>query len=141
MKRQARRVIEAAVPILGIAIILGSVLLTPDLNVQLHVTVLLIGVLVLLTGPPWKLVRSVLPSERASWGLREEADHFLELMRLLKQTADEREDGQEQGELFRDTVEKMHTSVDRIAELVDSGASAGAVQPPPGIEPLPAKDS
>ena len=29
------------------------------------------------------------------------------------------EDGQEQGELFRDTVEKMHTSVDRIAELAD----------------------
>ena len=113
----------------------------PDLNVQLRVTVLLIGVLILLTGPPWKFVRAVLPSERASWSLREEVDHFLELMRLLKQTAEKRDDGQEQGELFRDTAEKMHTSVDRMTELVDSGALAGAAQPPPGIEHPPAKDS
>ena len=44
-------------------------------------------------------------------------NHFLELMRSLKQTADKRDEGQKPGELFRDTVEKMHASVDRIAEL------------------------
>ncbi len=119
MKRMARRAIEVAVPILGILIILSSVLLNPDVNVQLHVTVLLIGVLILLTGPPWDLTRALLPNERADLELREEVDHFLELMRLLKQTADKRDEGQEQGELFRDTVEKMHASVDRIAELAD----------------------
>ena len=117
MKRMARRVIEPAVPVLGITIILGSVLVKPDLNVQLHVTVLLIGVLVLLTGPPWKLLRKLLPSERTAWALREEGDHFLELMRLLKQTADKRDDGEEPGDLSRDTLEKMHRSVDRMAEL------------------------
>ena len=63
MKRTARAVIEAGVPILGITTILGSVLLNP-VNVQLHVTVLLIGVLILLTGPPWKLMRAVLPWSR-----------------------------------------------------------------------------
>ena len=117
MKRMARRAIEAAVPVLGIMIILSSVLLNPDVNVQLHVTVLLFGVLILLTGPPWKLTRALLPNERVSLALREEVDHFLELMRLLKQTADKRNEGQEQGELFQDTVEKMHASVDRITEL------------------------
>ena len=119
MKRMVRRVMQTAVPVLGIMIILSSVLLTPDVNVQLHVTVLLFGVLILLTGPPWKLTRVLLPNERVSLALREEVDHFLELMRLLKQTADKRDEGQEQGELFRDTVEKMHASVDRIAELAD----------------------
>ena len=53
MKRMARRAMEAAVPILGITIILGSVLVDPELDVQLHVTILLVGVLILLTGPPW----------------------------------------------------------------------------------------
>ena len=117
MKRMARRVMETAVPVLGIVIILSSVLLNPDVNVQLHVTVLLFGVLILLTGPPWKLTQTLLPNERVSLALREEVDHFLELMRLLKQTADKRNEGQEQGELFQDTVEKMHASVDRITEL------------------------
>ena len=122
MKRMARRAIEAAVPILGITIILGSVLLDPEVNVQLHVTVLLVGVLILLTGPPWKLTRSLLPNERVALELRKEVDHFLELLRVLKRSADERDDGEEQGEqseFSRDTVEKMHTSVERIVELVD----------------------
>ncbi len=122
MKRMARRAIEAAVPILGITIILGSVLLDPEVNVQLHVTVLLVGVLILLTGPPWKLARRLLPNERVAVALREEVDHFLGLMRALTRTADERDDGEEQGEqseFFRDTEEEMHTSVERIVELVD----------------------
>ena len=118
MKRMARRTIEAAVPILGIIVILSSVLLNPDITVQLHVTVLLIGVLILCTGPPWKLTRALLPNERVFLDLREEGDHFLELLRLLKQTADKRGEDQEQDEIFRDTVEKMHTSVDRMTELV-----------------------
>ena len=36
-----------------------------------------------------------------------------------KAAADKRDEGAQQGELFRDTVEKMHASVDRIAELAD----------------------
>lgn len=119
MKRTVRRVIETALPILGISIILGSVLLNPD-SMQLHVTVLLVGVLILITtGPPWRLARRFLPNERVSWALREEADRFLELMRVLKRTADERDDDEEPGEFFRETVENMHTSVERIVELVD----------------------
>ena len=119
MKRTVRRVIEAGVPILGIAIILGSVMLDPEINVQLHVTVLLVGVLILLTGPPWKLTRSLLPNERTALDLRKEVENFLGLMRVLKQTADEPDDGEDQSESFRDAVDKMHASVERIAELVD----------------------
>jgi hypothetical protein len=127
MKRMARRAIEATVPILGILIILSSVLLNPNVTVQLHVTVLLIGVLILLTGPPWELRRAILPDERVDLELREEVDHFLQLMRSLKQSPDELEDGQEQSEFVRDTVEKMRTSVDRIAELADEGQSSHRV--------------
>jgi hypothetical protein len=127
MKRMARRAIEATVPILGILIILSSVLLNPNVTVQLHVTVLLIGVLILLTGPPWELRRAILPDERVDLELREEVDHFLQLMRSLKQSPDELEDGQEQSEFVLDTVEKMRTSVDRIAELADEGQSSHRV--------------
>ena len=81
MKRMVRRVMETAVPVLGIMIILSSVLLNPDVNVQLHVTVLLFGVLILLTEPPWKLTQALLPNERVALALREEVDRFLELMR------------------------------------------------------------
>ena len=118
MKRTVRRVIETALPILGISIILGSVLLNPD-SMQLHVSVLLVGVLILITtGPPWRLARRFLPNERVSWALREEADRFLGLMRVLKQTADKGDDGQEHDELAEDTVEQMRASVDRIVELI-----------------------
>lgn len=116
MKRMARRGIEAAVPTLGVAIILGSVLFVPEINAQLHVTILLIGVLVLQAGP-WGLTRALLPSERASLGLREEAERFLGLMRVLHHADVASDGGQEHDELVRDTVEKMHTSVDRMAEI------------------------
>ena len=116
MKRMARRGIEAAVPILGIVIILGSVLFLPDINTQLHVTVLLVGVLILQAGPAG-LTRLLLPSERAFPALRKEGDHFLGLMRVLNQASVAGDDDQEKGEILRDAVEKMHTSVDRMAEL------------------------
>lgn len=116
MKRMARRGIEAAVPILGVAIILASVFFVSEINAQLHVTILLFGVLILQAGP-WGITRVLLPNERVSLDLREEADHFLGLMRTLKRTADASDDGRDQSELVRDTVEQMHTSVDRMAEL------------------------
>ena len=117
MKRTVRRVIETALPILGISIILGSVLFVPEINAQLHVTVLLVGVLILQAGPAG-LTRLLLPSERSAFpALRKEGDHFLGLMRVLNQASVASDDDQEKGELLRDTVEKMHTSVDRMAEL------------------------
>ena len=116
MKRMARRGIEASVPILGIAIILGSVLFLPETNAQLHVTVLLVGVLILQAGP-LGLTRLLLPSERSFPALRKEADHFMGLMRALNGAAVAIDEGEEDGEFLRDTVEKMHTSVERMAEL------------------------
>ena len=38
-------------------------------------------------------------------------------MRVLNKASLGRDAGQEQDELLRDTVEEMHTSVDRMAEL------------------------
>ena len=117
MKRMARRAIEGAVPILGIVIILGSLLFVPEINAQLHVTILLVGVLILQAGPAG-LTRLLLPSERAAFpALRKEGDHFLGLMRVLNKASLARDAGQEQDELLRDTVEEMHTSVERMAEL------------------------
>ena len=116
MKRKARRGIEAGIPLLGVTLILGSVLVAPQINAQLHVTILLIGVLILQAGP-WGLTRRLLPNERDLPALRKEGDHFLGLLRVLSRAPAPNEDAQEEGTLFTDTVKEMQDSVERMAEI------------------------
>ncbi len=116
MKRMARRAIEGSVPLLGIVIILGSLLFVPEINAQLHVTVLLVGVLILQAGP-LGLTRLLLPNERAFPALREEVDRFLGLMRALNRAAVASDDGHEHDERFQGALGEMHTSVERMGEL------------------------
>ncbi len=116
MTRKARGGIEAGIPILGVTLILGSVLVAPQMNAQLHVTILLVGVLILQIGP-WGLTRMLLPNERDFPALRKEGDHFLGLLRVLSTAPAPKEDDQEDGTLFTDTVKEMQDSVERMAEI------------------------
>ena len=113
--KMARRAIKALAPTLGIVIILSSILFSPETNPQLHVTVLLVGVLIL-QAEAWGFTRVFLPSERVYVALREEVDRFLGLVRVLNQVA-ARDDGQKHGEVFRDTMQEMHISVECMAEF------------------------
>ncbi len=96
-------------------IIFGSVLFGPD-SLQLQVLLVLIGVLILEAGV-WGLTSTFLPNERRFLSLREEGDHFLGLIRDLNAAAIARGEGEEDDKRFRETRARMHTSVERMAEL------------------------
>jgi hypothetical protein len=96
-------------------IIFGSVLFGPR-SLQLQVLLVLIGVLILEAGV-WGLTSTFLPNERRYLSLREEGDHFLGLIRELNAAALARGESEEDDKLFRETRARMHSSVERMAEL------------------------
>ena len=130
VKRKLRRAIEVALPLLGMGIIFGSVLFASPNNLQIQVLLVLFGVLILEAGV-WGLTRALLPNERRYLALREEGDHFLGLIRVLNDAAIARDSGHESDARFRDTRARMHTSVDRMAQVAgqdahdDAEASSG----------------
>lgn len=135
VKRKIRRGIEMVLPLLGMCIVFGSVLFGPS-SLQLQVLYVLIGVLILEAGV-WGLTSGILPNERRYLGLREEGDHFLGLIRVLNEAAVATNKGHENDARFRETRAKMHTSVERMAELagrddvaIAEAAEAGATEPP-----------
>ena len=118
VKRKIRRVLEIALPILGMGVIFGSVLSGPA-SLQLQVLLVLSGVLILEAGV-WGLASRLLPNERRYLGLREEGNHFIELIRELNRAAVAKLEGDEGNEnegRFRDALEQMHASVRRMGEL------------------------
>lgn len=124
MKRKIRRGIEITLPLLGMGIIFGSVLFGPN-SLQLQVLLVLIGVLILEAGV-WGLTSGILPNERRYLALREEGDHFMGLIRLLNAAAVASDAGEEDDTRFQETRAKMHTSVERMAELAGQDDLANA---------------
>ena len=124
VKRKIRRGIEIALPLLGMGIIFGSVLFGPS-SLQLQVLLVLIGVLILEAGV-WGLTSGILPNERRYLALREEGDHFMGLIRLLNAAAVASDAGEEDDARFQETRAKMHTSVERMAELAGQDDLANA---------------
>jgi hypothetical protein len=96
-------------------VIFGAVLFGPQ-SLQLQVLLVLIGVLILEAGV-WGLTSTFLPNERRYLSLREEGDHFLGLIRELNAAAIAKGEGEEDDKLFRETRARMHSSVERMAEL------------------------
>ena len=118
VKRKIRRVLEIALPILGMGVIFGSVLSGPA-SLQLQVLLVLSGILILEAGV-WGLASRLLPNERRYLGLREEGNHFIDLIRELNRAAVaklEGDEGHKNEERFRDALEQMHASVKRMGEL------------------------
>jgi len=124
VKRKIRRGIEITLPLLGMGIIFGSVLFGPN-SLQLQVLLVLIGVLILEAGV-WGLTSGILPNERRYLALREEGDHFMGLIRLLNAAAVASDAGEEDDTRFQETRAKMHTSVERMAELAGQDDLANA---------------
>ena len=125
VKRKLRKAIEVVLPLLGMGIIFGSVLFVSPNNLQIQVFLVLFGVLILEAGV-WGLTRAILPNERFYLALREEGDHFLGLIRVLNDAAVARDSGHESDARFRDTRARMHTSVDRMAQVAGQGARGDA---------------
>ena len=128
MKRKIRRVLEIALPVSGMGVIFGSVLWGSN-SLQLQVLFVLFGILILEAGV-WGLAIRLLPNERRYLGLREEGNHFIELIRELNRAAVAREEGDagdEHEERYQGALEQMHASVRRMGELAgkDESGSIG----------------
>ena len=121
MKRKVRRGIEIGLPLLGMGVIFGSVLLGSPSNLLLQLMILLVGVLILEAGV-WGITKEILPNERRYPALRDEGNHFIGLIRVLNAAAVARDKGHEDDQRFRDTLGKMHTSVEGMAELAGQDA-------------------
>ena len=115
-------------------IIFVSVLTQYPENVQAQLGLMVIGVLLLEAGV-WDLAPKILPDERCYLGLRKELDHMIELTRALNGAAIAAGETRANDETFRDALARMHTSVDRMAELAgqETNANPAETEPQDGI--------
>ena len=112
-------------PLLGMAIVFGGVLFVPPSSLQVQILVVLLGVLILEAGV-WGLTGQILPNERNFVALRNEGDHFIELIRNLNAAATAREAGEpESDQRFTEALAAMHHSVDRMAALAGQKNESG----------------
>ena len=125
MRRNIRRSIDVGLTGLGIGIIFTAVILSPSLTIQMQLPIALVGVLLMEAGV-WGLSSKVFPSERRFVDLRAEGDYIIQLIRQLNAAAVAREQGPEADGRFQATLDEMHASVKRMAELAsrESGPHA-----------------
>ena len=110
-------------------VIFGSVLWGSN-SLQLQVLFVLFGILILEAGV-WGLASRLLPNERRYLGLREEGNHFIELIRELNRAAVAREEGDagdENEERYQGALEQMHASVRRMGELAGKDTRNGKAE-------------
>ena len=117
--RHLRKILAAGLPILG-TVIVFSALLVPSISftLRLQVFVALLGLLLIFSGV-WRLTARVLPNERKYLILRREVENFLGLIRTLNAQAVRlgREETETAKDHYRETIDALHTAVDRMAEV------------------------
>jgi len=128
LKRKIRHVTKIGLPLLGMVIIFVSVLTQYPEDVQAQLGVMLIGVLLIEAGV-WGIALQILPDERCYLGLRRELDHMIELTRALNGAAIAAGATRADDETFRDSLARMHASVDRMAELAGQETDANPAHP------------
>jgi hypothetical protein len=117
--RTIRKIIEMGLPIVGMVVVFGAILLpTINLNLQIQVVITLVGILMIEAGV-WKLTSPFLPSERKYNALRRQVDGFIDLVRQLNNAAVEAESGEqsESSKTVPEVLDTMHASVDRMGTL------------------------
>ena len=112
LRRSANLVLTAA----GIAAIFSAILLGDTLAMQFQMLFALAGVLLMEVGV-WGMSNRVMPEQRRFSGLREEGDHILSLIRKLNAVAVAKELGIDNNNRFEETLEEMHLSIVRMADL------------------------
>ncbi|MDX2316643.1 MAG: hypothetical protein QNL90_21530 [Gammaproteobacteria bacterium] len=128
MRRKIRNATRIGLPILGMLIIFVSVLTQYPEDLQAQLGVMVIGVLLLEAGV-WDLTPKILPDERCYLGLRVELDHMIELTRALNGAAIAAGATRADDETFRESLARMHASVDRMAELAGQETDANPAHP------------
>ena len=116
MKRNIKRQFDLGLTGLGIAVIFSAVILGGSLEVEAQLPLALIGVLLMEAGV-WGLSSKLFPNERKYSMLRDEGDNMIALIRELNHAAIAKSTGQEDAKRFQATLEKMHDSVVKMADL------------------------
>ena len=116
MKRNVKRQIDIALTGVGIAIIFSAVILGGSLAIESQLPLALLGVLLMEAGF-WGLSSKLFPNERRYSRLRSEGDQMIVLIRELNHAAIAKSTGQEDAKRFQATLERMHESVVRMADL------------------------
>lgn len=116
MRRKIRRSIDAALTGLGIGAIFTAVLLSASLTIQMQLPLALVGILLMEAGV-WGLSSKVFPSERRFGDLRTEGDNIIQLIRQLNAAALARDNDIDEDGSFQATLNEMHDSIERMAEL------------------------
>lgn len=112
-----RKLIDIAIPLTGVAIILGAVLfLRSDLRVQIAVVGL--GMLLIEVGV-WKFPHQLLGTGRKYLALRTEVDHFLTLVRQLNSAAIalRLDDCPQNRQALQQVPDAMRQAVDRMVHV------------------------
>lgn len=132
--RNLRRILHFTVPAVGMALVIGAVVLGESVAVQLA---LVIAGLLMTEAGLWRLADSVLPDERRYLALRNETEHFITLIRQLNTAATAIGDGG--GEIPRlalaEVKARMHHSVDRMAELAGMADEEAVARPDVAADP------
>lgn len=123
MRRNIRRTIDIGLTGIGIGIIFTAVLLSASLTIQMQLPLALVGVLLMEAGV-WGLSSKVFPSERRYIELRAEGDNIIQLIRRLNAAAIARDKGADAEGRFQATLDEMHDSVKRMAELASRESDA-----------------
>ncbi len=116
MKRKRNQIIDMSLGLMGMAIVLGAVVLSPGISLQMQLLIVIVGLLFIEAGV-WGLAARVMPNQRRFTRLREEGDRMLVMIRQLNNAALARDQGLEDGTRFQATLEEMHATVNLMAEL------------------------
>jgi hypothetical protein len=120
-----RATVDKALPVVGVALILGAVLFLYQ-SLYLQLTVVIAGILLIEAGI-WELAHPLLPSQRKYRALRAEVDEFIVMVRRLNAAAVRREAGATGGEAEVLAVkQEMLASVERMAEHAGRETTAPA---------------
>lgn len=117
--RSLRKTVAFTLPVLGMVLVFVAILVPAiNLNLQLQLGVVLAGLLVIEAGV-WRLTAKILPNERQFLALRTEVDDFIGRVRVLNARAVKlrQADTEETRADFRETLDSLHASVDRMAEV------------------------
>ncbi len=117
--RTLRNILAISIPVAGTLLVLLSVLLPAIAsNVPFQVTLVVIGLVMGQLGT-WRLATHILPNQRRYLALRAEVGAFLSLTRILNAQAIRlrEDDTDERRAAYRETLDAIHLTADRIAEV------------------------
>jgi hypothetical protein len=122
---RTRTLMERALPVVGMIVIFGSLLLFwPSLRLQI---VGVLAGLLLVEGGTFRMAQRALPSDRRYTRLRAEVDAFIRLVRRLNAAAVARGDDPGAEAEFAAVQQEMEAAIGRMAESagIDEGVAEG----------------